>query len=260
MNQPGKDATIHMLPMSAGSESNDTLALISEARRHLAEAHTLPDIRRVMEAATVVADAAQRAAKLAEAQRMAAEVVEAPNDAANDAASVRIEAQAKAGVLLQEMSESGARDPGGRGSVESRPATQLRDLGVTKSESSRWQQVAKVPAEVRDEYVEETRAARGEVSTAGLLRRAAEVQPTRPTADRGTRRTVDHAAIAAEARKEARKVYRDLLTVPGFRPESLVAALDSNERSYLLGSLDQLVAWIEDVRKELAVYHVAGEE
>ena len=42
-----------------------TLALISDARRALAEAATLPDIRRVMETASVAADAGRRAAKLA---------------------------------------------------------------------------------------------------------------------------------------------------------------------------------------------------
>lgn len=76
---------------------SDTLALISDARRALAEAQTLPDIRRVMEAAKVATDAMRRQAKLAEGQQMAAEVVQAAEEAANDAAAVRIEAQARAG-------------------------------------------------------------------------------------------------------------------------------------------------------------------
>jgi hypothetical protein len=42
-----------------------TLALISDARRALAEAATLPDIRKVMEAASVAADAGRRATWLA---------------------------------------------------------------------------------------------------------------------------------------------------------------------------------------------------
>ena len=49
-------------PATAG---RTTLALISDARRALAEAATLPDIRKVMEAASVAADAGRRAAKLA---------------------------------------------------------------------------------------------------------------------------------------------------------------------------------------------------
>jgi hypothetical protein len=39
------------------------------------------------------------------------------------------------------------RDPGGKGKIGLRPATQLKELGVTKSESSRWQQLAALPKE-----------------------------------------------------------------------------------------------------------------
>jgi len=45
--------------------SRTTLALISDARRALTEAATLSDIRKVIEAASVAADAGRCAAKLA---------------------------------------------------------------------------------------------------------------------------------------------------------------------------------------------------
>src|SRR5215472_10155651 len=86
-----------------------TVQLISNARRALVEARTLPDFRKVMEVAKVATDAAHRAAKLMEAQGVAAEVVQAANEAANDAAAVRIEAQAGAGRIVREMKERGAR-------------------------------------------------------------------------------------------------------------------------------------------------------
>ncbi len=229
-----------------------TLDLISRARESLVEAREMRDYRRIIEVTAVAQDAAKRAAKLAEAQHLAAEVVEAANAAANDAAAVRIEAQARAGELLAQMAERGERASGRPGKV-SMPST-LSDLGVTRDESSRWQQVAAVPAEVRGAYVEETKAAKGEVSTDGLLRNAS-------TADRsGKSRAVDHAAIAAEARKQVRRIYRELLTLPGYRPESLVMALDSSEKKNLLRALEQLSAWIEDVMGELAVHRVAKEE
>jgi hypothetical protein len=243
------------LPSPPPADARATIALIEAARSSLAEARTLTDIRRVMELAGVAEDAARRAAKLAEAQRMAADVVEAANLAANDAAAVRIEAQAKAGELLQEMAEAGDRAGGSHGGDRRSSRSQrLESLGVTKSESSRWQQVAAVPAERRAEYVEETRAAGGEVSTADLLRHAA---PARPSEGR---RSIDHVAIGAEARKNALKVYRELLALAGFRPESLVSALDDRQKKYLLRTLDQLSAWLEDVRGELAVYRITKEE
>src|SRR5262245_59806536 len=135
-----------------------TLELISQARQALAEARTLPDIRRVMEAASVATDAAQRAARLFNAERRAAEVVAAATAAANDAAAVRIEAQARAGELLKQMVGRGERVERGRPGKTSHAATfidsggerrSLRDLGVSRSESSRWQQVADVPEDVR---------------------------------------------------------------------------------------------------------------
>ncbi|HSR26536.1 MAG TPA: hypothetical protein VLW53_23490 [Candidatus Eisenbacteria bacterium] len=42
------------------------------------------------------------------------------------------------------------------------------DPAVTKSESSRWQQVAPVPPNVRAEYVHEAKAADDEVSSSRL--------------------------------------------------------------------------------------------
>ena len=180
-------------PGTADAGVSATVELIEAARRCLIDARPLPDIRRAMEMASVAKDAAQRAAKLAEAQRLAADVVEAANDAANDAAAVRNEAQAKAGALLRQMAEDGRR--AGRGRPEKMspaatfsstgaepsyeegagPAATLADLGVSRSEASRWKQVAAIPEDVRHEYVEETKAARGEVSTAGLLRYAGDV-------------------------------------------------------------------------------------
>jgi hypothetical protein len=248
----GVDERMIPLPAEPAADVKATLALIAAARRSLAEARTLPDIRRVMEAASVAEDAGRRAAKLAEAQRMAADGVEAANQAANDAAAVRMEAQARAGELLREMAERGDRKRAGE---TYQAGTSLADLGVTRNESSRWQRVAEVPEQVRQEYVEETKAAGGEVSTADLLRREAAAARPSPA-----RRSIDHVAIGAEARKNALKVYRELLSLAGFRPESLVSALDDRQKKHLLRTLDQLSAWLEDVRRELAVYRVTRED
>jgi hypothetical protein len=71
------------------------------------------------------------------------------------------------------MKETGERDAGGRGPrVDSLPVTQLADLGVTPMESSRWQQVASVPAPKRAEYVAVATERGEEVTRAGLLRAA----------------------------------------------------------------------------------------
>jgi hypothetical protein len=61
------------------------------------------------------------------------------------AAEIRLRAERRGGEILKEMAENGERDPGGRGRIECRPATQLANLGVTKSQSSRWQKLAALP-------------------------------------------------------------------------------------------------------------------
>ncbi len=242
---------LRLVPVD-GPESGvaTSLNLISAARRSLVEAQALPDIRRVIEMAGVIKDAAQRAAKLAEAEQRAVEVVDAAIGAANDAAAVRIEAQAKAGELLQHMVERGERAAGRPGKV-SGPST-LSDLGITRDDSSRWQQVASVPPAVRAEYVEETKAAKGEVSTAGLLRhaRAGTGQTgARPT-DRSEPLSPDREAASAGRQRLAHELHRALDALPTY-PPALVADMEADDRARLYRTARRVVEWFGYLTAEL---------
>lgn len=89
-------------------------------------------------------------------------------DAERQAAQIRIRAERKAGQLLTEMKQSGQRQ-NGRGSkkAESRHTTpQLKDLGISKDQSSKWQQLAEIPAE---EFEAELTKPGPPMSTEGLL-------------------------------------------------------------------------------------------
>ncbi len=227
-------------PLAAAAER------LAEAHRGLAEARTMAAVQRVMEAATVAAEAARRVARLAAAQGSAGELVAAANEAANEAAALRIEAQARAGELLRRMRERGERVRRGSPGMKSQPATSLDDLGVTRSESSRWQQVAAVPEEARRSYVEETKAAGGEVTTAGLLRHAASAG--------SSAHTIDQAAIHTMAQRQIRRVHQGLTQLHTYRPDALVAALRPREREELTATLPKLRAWVANVEAQLAAY------
>jgi hypothetical protein len=176
-----------------------------------------------MEAASVAVDAAHRLARLAQAQHAAAEVVEAANEAANDAAAVRIEAQAQAGELLRVMAEHGDRERSGRpgGTRVSQPATPptLGDLGVTRSESSRWQQLADVPDAVNAAELRHQMRLRG--LTAGEITRRA-----RARGHRVSEATISHALnewrIHPAKLRAIAAVLHDVEPLPGV--EGLVLA------------------------------------
>ncbi len=118
-----------------------TLALISQARRQLTEARTVPDAVRIIEAAGLAEDAARRTARLAEAQRLASEVVEAATQAANDAATVRIETQVKAGLPVQALQENGTLAQQGRPGKRSGGRT-FSEAGIEKRDAHLWRRVA----------------------------------------------------------------------------------------------------------------------
>jgi hypothetical protein len=89
------------------------------------------------------------------------------------ATEIRFRAERRGGELLIELRLNGGRDPGGHGKrIESQAATQLpklEDLGVTKTQSSRWQRPAKLPDERFQEKLQRHKA-QAENSTTSVRR------------------------------------------------------------------------------------------
>jgi hypothetical protein len=225
-----------------------TLALISDARHALAEAVTLPDIRKVMEAAAVAADAGRRAAKLAEAHGLAADVVRDAEAAANDAAAVRIEAQAKAGELLKQMAERGERKA--RGDAMSQPVTSLGDLGVDRMEASRRQQVASIPPDTRQSYVEETKAV-GEVTTSGLLQHAEQNAMQRFTAELAPPETYRYRLALARTAEQASRIAQ-------FDAEEAAQLVDENSAVVLVSAASTWTSWVARFQRARGQLHVVS--
>ncbi len=104
----------------------------------------------------------------AEAARIYARAANLGLEMQNRAAEMRLRAERKAGQLLSEM----ALPKGGRPSLKlpSPASTGLSELGITKSQSSRWQKRASVPDDAFQDYLRQAKANGEEISAAGLLR------------------------------------------------------------------------------------------
>jgi hypothetical protein len=121
----------------------------------------------------------------AEAMRVLLRNMEARLDEQNKAAKVRLLAERRLGQELANMEKAtGTRGQlVGRGIIgssttlppitgEIAPPLRLTDLGITKSQSSRWQGVAAIPEDVFERYIAETDEASQEITTVGLVRYA----------------------------------------------------------------------------------------
>ena len=128
--------------------SPDPLAVLARASRALERANTVP----------AIADVRNRA----EALRVYARTARLGLEAQNRCAELRLRAEWKAGRLIPALVRRG----GDR--RRSRDAT-LSDLGITKSQSFRWQQLAQLSEAELDEFLNSCILAGREITSGGAL-------------------------------------------------------------------------------------------
>lgn len=120
-----------------------SVAMLDKARQLLAQATTIPELRIAQEQLKLLTDGSRRAAVLAEGGHLAAEHVQAMRDFANDAAGDYIESQAKAGMLLREMVETGQRAAEHGHSTAQITAEQLVEMKQMDERGVNQQEIAK---------------------------------------------------------------------------------------------------------------------
>lgn len=139
---------------------NNPLEKLSNATRALAEAGTLEEVTHIRD--------------IAEAARTYARAAQLGLDAQNHAAEIKLRAERKAGEMLKQAKENGEiKSQGGDRKSNSHDASlKLADVGISYTQSSRYQAVASLPEEVFESHIVETKAEGKELTTADILREA----------------------------------------------------------------------------------------
>jgi len=120
-------------------------------------------------------DDAKKIINLAEAARVYAREVELGLEAQNHAAEIKLRAQRRAGEILIKMDRQNGGRPEKRLQDDTVSKPTLSDLGIEKADSSRWQQIAQLPAKAFENYISESRDEDQEMTTSGVLRLAKEI-------------------------------------------------------------------------------------
>src|SRR6516225_5546865 len=120
---------------SGGGRMSGTVTRYDAARRALAEAHRVDEVKSIRDKAVAM----EAYAKQAKDTTLITQATE-----------IRMRAERRAGELLIEMQDRKERRTQGQGAGKGRallPLPKLADLGINKTQSSRWQKLAALDAD-----------------------------------------------------------------------------------------------------------------
>lgn len=141
------------------------LIILDQASRMLAEAKSLEEVK-------AIRDKAEAARTYARAARLGLELQ-------NRAAEIKLRAERKAGLFLAKLALHG----GDRRSRSHDVILKLQDIGITASQSYRWQQEAAIPERDFGQFLKSAQDSGHELTAAGLLRFARSLRQPRADPD-----------------------------------------------------------------------------
>lgn len=133
------------------------LDALSRAKSQLTEAKSLPDVKDIRDKAMALERYFRASKDGLESQNLAAEL--------------RLRAERRAGDLLKGMEKSAGGRPSKKTGSTKLPV--LDDLGITKTQSSRWQHLSTVPEGNFEAYIASCVAHKREISTKDVAKMAA---------------------------------------------------------------------------------------
>ena len=171
----------------------------------------------------------------AEAVRKYAQNAKLGLELQNQAAELKIRAERKAGNLLNSM-----KLRGGNRKSKSQSAT-LKKIGITKHQSSRWQQMATVSEREFTAWVDECRKSDRELTSSSVLRMARHGSRSETSSTRGT----DESPIA----QEIQELLDHTQTL-----ESIILPVISSEHAVELRQVERRVICrlLKDLKKLIA--------
>ncbi len=208
--------------------------------------------RLALENASDVASVASLVDRL-EVIRVAARKAKQSLDAQNDWATLKLEAERRAGWMLGVLRLKGSLRAG-RPNADNPSA--LADLGIEQQQSSRWQRLAAVPEERFVRWLRQTREFGDEVTEAGLFALASRITPNAgrdglaftpaPTPNGAVPRNVLFEGDCFEVLRSLPDDCVDALVTDPPAAISLMGAEWDSDR----GGRDAWVAWMTDVARE----------
>lgn len=206
------------------------LVRYEQARTALAECHRVDEVKDIRDKAEAMACYARQAKD---------------QELISWATEIKVRAERKAGELLRDSAARGDRFPAGgprsrqaESHADTRPAT-LEEIGITNTQSSRWQSLASMTDEHFETAVATAKDTAGQVTTAFMLREAKAAKP-QGRAPKGAKAE----ALRAELKGAAARGVSMLMTYAGLTLRALHSqdSVSAEEASLLRELADAIAA------------------